>query len=153
MTTRDHQADELIRWSLRLLACGPQKRREEVAFQVVDGMKAATLGVGNGLAQREPHEKRTNETRTLGGGDDVHVAQLETGFLQRGCADRWPVSEMFPRGDLRDHAAKRTMRLELTRDRRRQDAAIPIHHRAGRVVAGGLDPQSDWFRQAHPYRD
>jgi len=116
-------------------------------------VEATALGESYGLAQREPHQKGANQTRTPGGRHDVHFAQFETSLLKCRLADRRPILEMLTRSDFGHHATEGSVRLELTRDHRGEDAAVPIHHGACRVVTGGFDPEGNGSRQAHHNRE
>lgn len=148
VATRDDEAGEAVRHGVcrQLLPRRSEKGRIEMAFQMMDGVERALQGEGDRLAEREADEEGSHQAGTARGGhgsDIADIAEADAGRRQRFPAHPRPVGEVLPRRDLRDHAAVGTVRGELAGDHGREHPPLAVEHRAGGVVARGLDPENE----------
>ena len=123
------------------LSLQAEKRREEMRFEVMDGMERAAQGPGCRLTERETDEQRTDEARTAGGGDEVDIGERHAGAGEGFAPHRRPVVQVLARGDLGNDTAVRAVRCKLARHHRGEHAPVGIDERAGGVVTGGFDAE------------
>ena len=86
-------------------AFGLEKRRGDVAVQVIDGRERQLVRRGERLRGREADEQRRDQPRAAGDGDELDVGQPDAGAGERVVDDVADQLEVVARGDLRDDAA------------------------------------------------
>ena len=84
---------------------GFEERREQMAFQMMDGDRRAAPGVGEAAREAGSHQKRADEARAGGVGDAVDALWTRIRVGQRLAHQREEPLHMIPGGDLGNHPA------------------------------------------------
>lgn len=119
-----------------------------MAFQMVDGQKRLACRGTQRLGGHQTDHHSADQPGARGRGNTVHRRQADP-RLGQGLADQAVKRrDMGAGGDLRDHAAKGTMVVELGQDDIGQNAAVVGDNGGGGFVAAGLDSQN----QGHDFQ-
>ena len=110
-----------------------------MAVHVVDAHQRDPCGKGERLGGSYPDDHGADEARPVGDTDEVDVPEGQVAGL-RQCLLQYLVDvlQVVPRSDLRHHAAKFRMYIDLRRDDVGQDLPPVRHHGDGRLVAAGF---------------
>src|SRR5262252_9319798 len=118
-------------------------RREEMPFQVIDGLEWKAAGEGDGPGRRKAHQERSDEPRPGRGSYNIYIVKPEPGSGQSGLEGSREIFQMRPRRDLRHHAAVQGVRVHLRGDHVGENAALSVHDGDGRLVTGGFDAEDE----------
>ena len=116
-----------------------EKRREEVAFDVVDGEEGFCGTDGQTLCQSGSDKEGGGKAGAGGGGDGVEIGKGEAGFFHGQIDDVGGAGEVVARGDFWNDAAELGVDASLTENLVRADAVEIFQDRCGGFVAGGFD--------------
>ncbi len=119
----------------------------QMSRQMVHRDQRLVLGQRQRLGGLDPDDQRTDQAGTGRDGDRVDSAPVRTGFSERLLDDRNHRLELQPGGDLRHHAARGAVHVDLGADDVRLHAS-PVRDHGGRgFVARGLDGEDSHDHQ------
>ena len=147
MSTRDEREDER-----RLQVGGGELVGEQVPLEVIHADERFVGRKRKALGERHAHHERAHQTGSLGhtnrcklGRGDGPARQTEAlgSLLQRSIHHTDDDLHVLARGDLGNHAAKASMKIDLGRHLVCQQVALGIHDGHSRLVARALDSEDE----------
>ncbi len=108
-------------------------------FEVVHPDERDAAGSGRRLGEGEPHQKRADQPRRIGGGDAVEILPRHVRLAQGLAHDRVDETHVGAGGQLGDHALEGKV-LGLARNHAGEHP-VAEEDRGRGVVAGGLDAE------------
>ena len=110
-----------------------------MTLQMIDPDKRLSQANGQAFGSAVPHEERREQTWAARGGYAIDFSKGRLGPAQ-SCLDEWTDSrQMIPGGHFRDHAAVRTVQVDLARYFGGQNVARASKKRHRRLVTRRLD--------------
>ena len=116
-----------------------QKRRRDVAADVVHRDERLVQGKGKRLAEVRADEQRTDKARRTGRRDRVHVVLIHAGVRKRLLGHAHDRLHMAARGNLGHDAAVERVGRDLRVHDVRQHFPSVLDDGGRRFIAGGLD--------------
>ena len=92
---------------------GAQKRREQMAFQVVDADDRLVQRRRQRAGRARTHQQRPGQPRPAGESHHVNIVQCAPGLLQHLARQRHHAADVVTAGQLRHHAAESLVHLDL----------------------------------------
>ena len=125
-----------------------QHERFDVTGEMMDADEGQRGGRRGRFREGDADEQRSDETWTLRDGHGAELAPGRLRTVERALDDAADVTQMLPRGELRDDAAPLAVDRDLRCDHVRSDrprllgVAGFFDDRSGGLVAGGFDAEN-----------
>ena len=138
VAARDQQGHERPR-QIRAL----QKRREEMALQMVDADEGHAPGERVGLGRRESDQDRSDQSRPAGHGDPENrgIEGVEPGVGERSANDRSDRRHVGATGQFRNDPAEGPVLVDRGLDHRGEDVELLVDDGGGGLVTTRLDSE------------
>jgi hypothetical protein len=134
------QQEQIGEGGLRMLKAR-QPRREGVGFEVVDREVRFVHSQSRPFGKAGADQQAADQPGARGRSDRAQIIVPEPGLAQAGGRQAGQGGKMRARGDFRHHAAECRVLRDLAQQNLGEDRAVGCEDRAGRLVAGTLDPE------------
>jgi hypothetical protein len=114
---------------------------EQMAMQMVDGVRVQIARIRNGLRGGDPHHKAAREPRTARDRDAIEFVEVHAGFVHRKLDHRVERFGMFSTCDLRNDAAVLAVEFILTGQNIRFARPAVDHDGRCRIIARSFDAE------------
>ena len=119
-----------------------QKRAVNVCEKVVRPDQRKAVRHRQSFGKTQADQQRGNQSRPLRHRDRIQIAECHARFAERRLRHRIERNKMFPRSQVRDHAAVDGVFRNLGGNATRNDLVTVANHRNGGLVAARFDPKN-----------